>query len=287
MKKIASFLPVILVTTLLHAQTQVIKTVVPNKISLTIGQKITVQSSISIESSLAPGMDVTNNSTSENILEVKSSTDKNYTIGSTLTKIKVNMDMMGQATTYDSEKKEDQESEMGKAFAEKLNKPTDVILDINTGKASVEKKIEEKKNPVDGDPMQGLLKIMGDNGGDDAVVTGAFEIVPQGKNTGDNWSDSTVEKNMKVVRTYTLKSVTGKEAVIQLNMVMDAASTLSTQGMEVEFNSTTKTTGEIITDIETGLVKKKTTQADISGSFQLMGQAVPISAKANSTITYK
>lgn len=287
MKKIASFLPVILVTTLLHAQTQVIKTVVPNKISLTVGQKITVQSSISIESSLAPGMDVTNNSTSENILEVKSSTDKNYTIGSTLTKIKVNMDMMGQATTYDSEKKEDQESEMGKAFAEKLNKPTDVILDINTGKASVEKKIEEKKNPVDGDPMQGLLKIMGDNGGDDAVVTGAFEIVPQGKNTGDNWSDSTVEKNMKVVRTYTLKSVTGKEAVIQLNMVMDAASTLSTQGMEVEFNSTTKTTGEIITDIETGLVKKKTTQADISGSFQLMGQAVPISAKANSTITYK
>ena len=287
MKKIASFLPVILVTTLLHAQTQVIKTVVPNKISLTVGQKITVQSSISIESSLAPGMDVTNNSTSENILEVKSSTDKNYTIGSTLTKIKVNMDMMGQATTYDSEKKEDQESEMGKAFAEKLNKPTDVILDINTGKASVEKKIEEKKNPVDGDPMQGLLKIMGDNGGDDAVVTGAFEIVPQGKNTGDNWSDSTVEKNMKVVRTYTLKSVTGKEAVIQLNMVMDAASTLSTQGMEVEFNSTTKTTGEIITDIETGLVKKKTTQADISGSFQLMGQAVPINAKANSTITYK
>ena len=287
MKKIASFLPVILVTALLHAQTQVIKTVVPNKISLTIGQKITVQSSISIESSLAPGMDVTNNSTSENILEVKSSTDKNYTIGSTLTKIKVNMDMMGQATTYDSEKKEDQESEMGKAFAEKLNKPTDVILDINTGKASVEKKIEEKKNPVDGDPMQGLLKIMGDNGGDDAVVTGAFEIVPQGKNTGDNWSDSTVEKNMKVVRTYTLKSVTGKEAVIQLNMVMDAASTLSTQGMEVEFNSTTKTTGEIITDIETGLVKKKTTQAVISGSFQLMGQAVPINAKANSTITYK
>ena len=145
MKKIASFLPVILVTALLHAQTQVTKTVVPNKISLTIGQKITVQSSISIESSLAPGMDVTNNSTSENILEVKSSTDKNYTIGSTLTKIKVNMDMMGQATTYDSEKKEDQESEMGKAFAEKLNKPTDVILDINTGKASVEKKIEEKK----------------------------------------------------------------------------------------------------------------------------------------------
>ena len=287
MKKIASFLPVILVTALLHAQTQVTKTVVPNKISLTIGQKITVQSSISIESSLAPGMDVTNNSTSENILEVKSSTDKNYTIGSTLTKIKVNMDMMGQATTYDSEKKEDQESEMGKAFAEKLNKPTDVILDINTGKASVEKKIEEKKNPGDGDPMQGLLKILGDNGGDDAVVTGAFEIVPQGKNTGDNWSDSTVEKNMKVVRTYTLKSVTGKEAVIQLNMVMDAASTLSTQGMEVEFNSTTKTTGEIITDIETGLVKKKTTQADISGSFQLMGQAVPISAKANSTITYK
>ena len=107
------------------------------------------------------------------------------------------------------------------------------------------------------------------------MVSGAFELIPQGKIIGDSWSDSTVEKNSKLVRTYTLKSITEKEAVIQLSAVMDATNTIEMQGMEMEFSSTTKTTGEITTDIATGLVKKKTSQADISGSFQVMGQSVP------------
>ena len=287
MKKIVFLLPVILVSALLSAQPQASKSSLTNKISLSIGQKIIVENSISMESSMSPGMDITNSTTSENLLEVKNNTDNNYTLSSSLTKIKVNMSMMGQATTYDSEKKEDQDSEIGKAFAAKLNKPTDIILDINTGKAIPAKQPEKKKEVEEGNPMQGLLQMLGDNGGDDAIVAGAFELIPQGKNAGDIWIDSTVDKTMKAVRTYTLKSIIDKEAVIGLSVIMDGTNTIETQGMEIEFSSTTKTTGEIILNIETGLVKKKTSQSEITGSFQMMGQSVPISAKANSTSTYQ
>jgi len=57
--------------------------------------------------------------------------------------------------------------------------------------------------------------------------------------------------------------------------------------MEIEFKSNTKTTGEMTTDISNGQVKKKNTISDITGSFQLMGQDMPISAKATSASTYK
>lgn len=287
MKKVVFLLPVILVSILLYAQPQANKSSSTNKISISIGQKIIVENTISMESSMSPGMDITNSTTSENLLEVKNNTDNNYTLSNSLTKIKVNMSMMGQASTYDSEKKEDQDSEIGKAFAGKLNKPTDIILDINTGKAIPAKQPEKKKEVEEGNPMQGLLQMLGDNGGDDAIVAGAFELIPQGKSTGDSWIDSSIDKTMKVVRTYTLKSVTDKEAVIGLLVIMDGTNTLEMQGMEIEFSSTTKTTGEIILNIETGLVKKKTSQSEITGSFQMMGQSVPISAKANSTSTYK
>ena len=286
MKNVTLILLGIFATSLLNAQTQINKPVFTKKIALSTGQKIIVENTLSVEASLSPGMDVNNSTTSENLLEVKNSTDKNYTISSSLTKMKVNMSVMGQTTSYDSDKKEDRDSDMGKALGDKLNKSTDIIMDIN-GKTSPSTKTEKKKDTEEGNPMQGVLQMLSDNGSDDVAVAGAFELIPQGMGVGDSWSDSSVAKDMKIVRTYILKSITDKEAVILLTAVMEAVNTVEMQGMSMEFNSTTKTTGEIITDIETGQVKKKTTLADINGSFQLMGQSVPISAKANSTSIYK
>ena len=110
------------------------------KVILNKGQKIVVQTTVSIETNMAPGMDATSNSTSENILVVKEATEKNYTVSSSLTKLKLNMEMMGRSNSYDSEKKEDQDTEIGKGLGEKLNKTSDIIIDNNTGNAIVTKK---------------------------------------------------------------------------------------------------------------------------------------------------
>lgn len=273
---------------LLQAQTTINHPDNTHKIFLTRGQKITVVNTVSVDASLSAGMNVSNNSTSENLLEVKDSTGNDYTISSSLTKMKLTMNMAGQETNYDSDNKADQDSEMGKAFSDKLNKPVDIILDAKTGKATPAVKPVIKKEATDeGNPLQGLLNVMGNNGADDATVASAFELIPDGKKIGDNWTDSTVEKDVKVVRTFTLFAVTDKESMIKLNMVMTAANTYDVQGMQMEFNSTTSTTGEIVTDNISGLVKKKTTQSDITGSFQIMGQSLPISAKANTTSIYR
>ena len=258
----------------------------PLKIKLANGQKIVVESTTEIEASLTMGMELKSNSITINTLGVKNSTDKNYTISNTLTKLKVNMNMMGQANDYDSENKEGNNADMAKIFDERLNKPVDIDIDNTTGVAIMDKKKIAKKDADESNPADDLMKIFSDNS-DDAIVSGAFEMIPSGKSIGDSWSDTTVAKDMKVLRTYTLKSITGNEAVIKSDIISTAVNKLNFQEMEFDIKSETKTIGEIITDISTGLVKKRTSIADINGSIQMMGQDMPISAKATSTNIYK
>lgn len=255
------------------------------KIKLSNGQKIMVVNTTDIQASLAMGMELNSNSVSTNALEVKNSTEKGYTISNALTKMKVNMNMMGQPNNYDSENKEGNNAEMAKIFDERLNKPVDIVIDNTTGIALTDKK-KVKKDDTEANPADDLLAMFSDNS-DDAIVSGAFEMIPQGKSAGNSWSDTTNAKDMKTIRTYTLKSVTGNDAVLQMNTVTKAVNKLNFQEMEFEIKSETKTTGEIITDINTGLVSKRTTVSDITGSIQMMGQDMPITAKASSTNIYK
>ena len=257
------------------------------KIKIAIGQKIVVENTTDIQASLAMGMELTSTSTSVNTLEVKNSTPNNYIISNTLTKLKMNTNMMGQPTNYDSENKAGNNEEMSKVFDDKLNMPVDITIDNTTGLAVVEKKKQKQADVDETNATADLMKIFSDNASEDAIVSGAFEMVPKGKLVGESWADTATSKDMKIIRTYTLKSVSGNEAVIQANVVSTAVNKLNFQEMEFEIKSETKTNGEIITDISTGLVKKRTSIADITGSIQMMGQDMPISAKATSTNIYK
>jgi hypothetical protein len=254
-------------------------------IKLTNGQKIVIESNMDIQASLIMGMELTSKSVSVNSLEVKNSKSNSYTIGNTLTKMKVSMNVMGQANNYDSDNKATNNEEMAKLFDEKMNKQVDVIIDSKTGATLNENK--KKSNATeDTDPTGGLMKLFADNS-DEAIVDGAFEIVPNGKLVGDSWADTTTANDSKIIRTYTLKSVSGNEAVIQSGVLSKGTNKLNFQEMEFEVKNEMKSTGEIITDISTGLVKKRTVVSDITANMQMMGQDMPISAKATSTIIYK
>jgi len=257
------------------------------KIKLANGQKILIESSNDIQASLTMGMELTSSSATVNSLEVKNTSPNNYTIGNALTKMKVNMNMMGQSNTYNSDNKQGNNEEMAKIFDEKMNKQIDVLVDNKTGTTITEKKKVKKANEIeDGDPTAGLMKMFADNS-DEAIVAGAFEVVPAGKSVGDSWADTTSGKDMKMIRTNTLKSINGNEGVIQSVIVSTGTNKLNFQEMEFEVKSETKSNVEIVMDITTGLVKKRTNVADITGSIQMMGQDMPISAKATTTSIYK
>lgn len=282
MKRIYVSLICLVISGLAFAQTS-------GKIKLANGQKIIIESTIDMQATLTMGMELTSNSTTLNELEVKNSNAKNSIISNTLTKLKMTSNMMGQATNYDSENKAGNDEQVAKIFDDKLNKPVDVTVDNSTGLAAAEKK-KEKKTEVEteeANPMADMMKIFSDNGSDDAVVSGAFEMMAKGKSVGDSWADTATDKDMKTIRRYTLKSILANEAIIQSNIILNAVNKLDFQGMEFTIKTETKTNGEIVTDISTGLVKKRTSVADITGSIPMMGQDMPISAKVTTTSIYK
>lgn len=257
------------------------------KIKLANGQKIVVESVTDIQASLTMGMELSSNSTILHALEVKNSTADNYTISSTITKMKLTSNMMGQASIYDSESKTGNDKQMAEIFDDKVNKPVDVTLNNTTGQAVTDNNKEKQKDTDDSNPMVDMMKIFTDNASEEAIVSGAFEMIPKGKSTGDSWGDSTTTKDIKTIRSFTLKSVTGNEAVIQSNVVSKAVNKMDFQGMEFIIKTETSTNSEILTDISTGLVKKRTGVADITGTLPMMGQEMPISAKVTSTTIYK
>lgn len=258
------------------------------KITLTTGQKIIVESTADVQASLSVGGDLTSNSKTTNALEVKNTAGDNIIISNTLTRAKVNMNMMGQANNYDSESKSGNNEQMAELFDSRLNKAVDVIIYSSNGKPVNDSKKQKKADAGDANLGSDLLKVFSENATDEGVVSGAFTIVPKGKNIGDTWTDTTGSgKNAKTISTYTLKSVTGNEATIQTNVVSNAVNKLSFQGMEFEIKTETKTTGEIVTDLATGMVKKRTGTSDITGSIPMMGQEMPISARSATTIMYR
>jgi hypothetical protein len=257
-----------------------------SKIALAKGQKIQGEMTMTTEASLM-GMDVQSSSSSQISLEVKTVMPTSFIFNNTLQKLKMNMDMPGKTMSYDSEKPEDQGSDLGKAFGSKMNVPVEVTVDNTTGKMIDEQKdVEEKTDDTPADPMESMMQLFG-AANDVDPVSGAFIVLPQGKKIGDSWSDSTVAKNSKTVRTYTLKSIDGKEAVVQVNTTTDATGDVEMMGTQMNVVTNAKTTGDITTDISTALVKKKNMTTETTGNLQVAGQDIPISSKTIFTATYK
>lgn len=257
-----------------------------SKIQLKPGQVIIVENSVKIDASLSMGMELNSNSTTQNTLTVKTVTDNNFIISNSLTKLKLNMSMMGQNTNYDSENKNAASNEVTQALDEKMNKSVDIIIDSKTGKQILNKEKIKNASSDEENPMMGLLNMFAEST-DEAIVTGAIELIPIGKTIGDKWADTSKAKDVKTIRTFTLLSILGNEAIIQLNAQTSALNKIEMQGMEIEFKSNSKTKSEITTNTSTGLVQKRNSITNVTGSFQLMGQDVPISSTSTSTITYQ
>jgi len=256
------------------------------KIALNKGRQITITSVITQDiDMMGMGMKMKNDTKSTGVVEVKSFDNENYTSTYTLSKMNLNMDMMGQQNSYDSEKPADRESEMGKAFADKLGKEVTVLINKNTGKTTLDKKAIVEKPAAEANPMDGLMDSFGAVG-EEATVETVFFIIPTGKKTGDTWIDSSTNKGMKEIKTYTFKSVAGNIATIGLFSTLEGRNAMESQGMQMDVNISAKTEGEILVDTASSLVKKRSSVMDLTGAIDVMGQSVPISSKAIASIDY-
>ncbi len=255
------------------------------RINLTKGQLITI-SITSTQDMEMTGMQIKNNSTSTSLLQINDAVKENFTASYKLNKLNLNMEMMGQQQSFDSDNPADKESEIGKSFAGKIGKAVPVLIDKNTGAVTVkDPEADTSTKDRQENPLEGIMESFG-AAGDDATAGTAFFVIPKDKKNGDSWTDSSSNNKMKEVKTYTLKSIEAGIATVQLFSTMQGSSSMETQGMQMDMSLSAKTEGEILVDSKTSLVKKRSSVMDLTGTLDMMGQSVPITSKAIVNITY-
>ncbi len=254
-------------------------------VNLSKGQLITITITSTQDMEMT-GMQIKNNSNSTSLLQVNDAGKDNFTASYKLNKLNLNMEMMGQQQSFDSEKPEDKDSEIGKSFAGKIGKAVPVLINRNTGEVIVkDPEADTTSAAAQENPLEGIMESFG-AAGDDATAGTAFFVIPKDKKNGDSWTDSSSNNKMKEVKTYTLKSIEAGIATVQLFSTMQGSSSMETQGMQMDMSLSAKTEGEILVDPKTSLVKKRSSVMDLTGTLDMMGQSVPISSKAIVNITY-
>ncbi|MEJ7627055.1 MAG: DUF6263 family protein [Ferruginibacter sp.] len=253
-------------------------------IILVKGQKVTVNNTIISDADMGMGMQMKNNMVSTSTFNITGENEKEYILTSTLNKAKGSMEFMGNTNEFDSDNAEDKNSEMGKSFLETVGKPVSITLNKLTAIPVFEKK--EKGTEKDEDnPMSGMMEAFGGSG-EDPSVAGAFLQIPGTKKTGDSWTKSDSTKEKKSVTKFTINSISNNIATISFISSSDVNSQVEMQGNQIDVSFNTKSKGDIISDITTSLVSKRVTESEVTGTIQLMGQTMPVTAKSNIVSVY-
>jgi hypothetical protein len=260
------------------------------KLLLNKGQKMQINNTVKSVTSMelmGQSMEMTSDAAMTNQVEVKDKTNEAYTVTNTLIKLATSGSAMGQDYSFDSDKKEDLETEMGKVLKNQINVTKEMEFNT-TGKLGTVKKTEGLAPAEKGNPMIDMMKNMSGGGNDESGGTSdIFMVLPAGKNVGDSWSDSTIGEGVKILRNYVLKSIKGNEATLTLTGTQSTNKKMEQQGMEVLVALESKLSGELVIDTATGIVIQKSFVMDGTGSADAMGQAIPITTKITSTTAVK
>ena len=224
------------------------------------------------------------------IYQVADANTKQATLGHKTKHIGLNMDGMGQTQSFDSDKKEDLDGQMGGPVKEILNKSYEMTIDQSGKVISVkEDTTQTKKQGDEADMVGNILSKLGS--ALDAPVAGEasfFKILP-GKELkkSDTWLDSTEAPGGKEFIHYTLSDITPTEILLDYTSTSNSDIKSDMMGMEATTHMVNNSKGKITIDRASGILKNKTAETESNGTVDIMGQSIPIKTKTSLTINVK
>lgn len=249
-------------------------------IKLETGKKITTTtvSAINMDLGMAGG-EMKMNTTSVSIVDITGTDNDHYKGMSTITKMTMSEEGAGGNVNFDSDKKEDMNSEIGKQLGDAINVPSDILIDKKNGHV---KSSSPEKTPEDDNPFSDL---MGGAPSGANAASPTFFVVPSDKKVGDKWSETVTKDNLKIVSNYELQSIADGIATVLVDAKTTGSLTKEANGTQVEvtINSAAKST--INTTVVSGVVKKNVTTTTMDGTLGVMGQSLPISMNGTTTTT--
>jgi uncharacterized protein DUF6263 len=274
MKKITLlFAAAITLSTAINAQNNA-------SLQLAKGQKYQVENKMETTSSTemqGQTMETKANIASNYNIAVTDKTGDNYNLTNTISRIVMNMSMMGNEINFDSDKKEDMSGTMGQGLKDFINKPQQVVIE-NTGKIV-------NQPGTDSSVSQIAKQLNFAASGYGAQMT--FLALPKNLKTGTTWSEKTDDNGISRTTAYTVKDVTGNIATVSFTGTVTTDTKMEQQGMEISTKTSGKFSGEEKVDSKTGVIQSSNTTGEATGTVSAMGQDFPTSSKVTSTTTVK
>lgn len=274
MKKI--FVPfLLLLATAIQAQK------VTGKLSFQTGQKLEVTTTQNSTAETPMGENASG-TVSTDVYEVKSVSPSGATLERSTKKIKMNLSIMGQEKTVDSDNPEDLKGMLGEPIKNLLSTKNEFTVDA-AGMVTAVAATDKKKSTDNG---MASMFMQQTNPAANVLKPGApsfFKFLPPREvGTGDSWTDSTSAEGIASATTYTVKEITGTE--IFLNYTGDGRIDTKREmmGMSMDVKGTIKSSGTVTLDKATGLLKQKTDTMLTETAANLNGQAMNVKAKVTS-----
>lgn len=243
-----------------------------NKISTRVGQKIqqtTNQVSTIVQTIQGNEMEIKSNTTLTINLEVKKGSP-NIELSNTITRLQLHSEAMGNSTDFDSDKKEDKDGQIGQMLKDVIGKSFEATMSVDGMVFKSDKDKSEKE------VASNLL-----GGSIDDIAKESFLAIPASLKVGDSLvvvGDITDKDNSKTI-TYTVESINGNDAAFTFTGIESSKKTKSMQNMEAVVTSTSSSSGTLIIDTVSGLIKEKKSTIEAKGTTEVMGQSIPFTLK--------
>ncbi len=244
-------------------------------VKLENGKIIKITTNIVSTAESPMGGESTNTITTINSIKITAIEDKTYKGTSTVTRMVMDGEMMGQSMKFDSDKKDDMNGQMGQMLGASINKPSDISIDKADGKIT-ETSAEEKKE-----------SMMTSMGGESNAGGSAFFVISNNKKVGDKWTITLDNDGIKSVKNYELQSLKENMATVSISSTNKGTTTKEANGMSMEMTIDNKATGTMIVDTNTGLVKQINMNDETTGSMEMMGQSIPLNKKSKTVVTFE
>jgi hypothetical protein len=262
-----------------------------NKLNFQKGQKLemtTLVNSVITQEVMGQSMEIKVNATITRSFDIEDVNAAGATIEHKVKRVQVNFEGMGQSQSFDSEKEADMKSDMGKGFEKSLKNKYKMTVDQN-GKVTSVKLDDDNPNKAgkkDDADMMGSMLSQFSSGLEPPKIGDAsdFRILPDRElGKGDTWTDTT--NNGK--KLYTVSDISDAGVVLNYTEDVDTKKKQEAMGMEISISTKDKSTGKVVLDRKTGLLKESTTTITSEGFAEMMGQSVPMTTKVNKTVTVK
>lgn len=192
-----------------------------------------------------------------------------YTFSATMKHIKGEVKVMGQDQTFDSDDQNLRNNPQMADLFKALNTPN--IIEIKNGKMIAQSQ-----------KLDAIIKM----GGADDQAKYVLALQPTDIKEGFSWTDSTVsDSSSKIVSNATIKQVSDNAVVVEMHANITLKENINRNGMDIVQNLTGKAIATRTYNKANGLLINETSNVDLTGTMEMMGQSAPVTSKGTIVTT--